>query len=206
MSKKEVLLKAFQKKLGKWVCAYCNSDSNQPAATFRELKKMGYKFEEVAPNRWGKEEFCKNCNANRTHYKLLQKTPTFANKPRINISKTERTRIINIFNNKDAFTGASISSTAEIDHKIPWSRLEKDVDTKKLKDTEIKIHFQLLTREHNLLKDRKCGFCIENNLRPPFMEISYWYKGNNSYKGSCEGCGWFDGNEWRKSLNKKLQK
>ena len=36
------LLKAFKENVGKWTCSYCNSGSNQPAATFREIKKMGY--------------------------------------------------------------------------------------------------------------------------------------------------------------------
>ena len=55
------LLKAFKENVGEWTCGYCNSGSNQPAATFREIKKMGYVFEEVAPNRWGRNMFCPVC-------------------------------------------------------------------------------------------------------------------------------------------------
>lgn len=40
----EKLLKAFKKNVGEWTCGYCNSGSNQPAATFRELKKRGVCF------------------------------------------------------------------------------------------------------------------------------------------------------------------
>jgi hypothetical protein len=58
MSKKDILLNAFLKNIGEWVCGYCNSGSNQPAATFREIKKLGYEFEEYSPNRWGKDKYC----------------------------------------------------------------------------------------------------------------------------------------------------
>ncbi len=201
MSKVDDLLNALSQNINNWTCAACGSNSGQPAATFRELKKRGYKFEEVSPNRWGKEFLCEKCGVNRTHYKLLEANPVFIEKKRITITKSERKRIIAILNNKDAFTGASISSVAEIDHKIPWTRLTKDIDSSTLSDAQIKEHFQLLTREHNLLKDRMCGFCKENNFRKPLFGINFWYDGDSSYNGSCIGCGWYDGAEWIKQLN-----
>ena len=105
----------------------------------------------------------------------------------------------------DAFSGASISSTPEIDHKIPWTRLDNDIDASTLSDREIKQHFQLLTREHNLLKDRMCGHCKNDNIRPPFFGIHFWYEGDEHYNDSCEGCGWHDGAKWKEELNKILQ-
>jgi len=204
MSKTEQLLSALKENVGHWTCAYCGSNSGQPAATFRELKKLGYKFEEVAPNRWAKNQFCPKCGAERTHYKLLSLNPEFSEKPRITITASERKRILKIFGLKDAFTGASITSTPEIDHKEPWTRMEKDVDTKTLTDEEIKDNFQLLTREHNLLKDRACSSCKLTNKRPPLFDIHFWYEGDANYKGTCVGCGWYDGAEWRKQLNKKI--
>lgn len=205
MGKKEVLLKAFSEKLGQWVCAYCNSNSNQPAATFRELKKLGYNFEEIAPNRWGKNIFCNNCKSIRTHYKLINIYPIHNEKQRINIQVSDRKRIINILDGKDAFTGGSISSTPEVDHKIPWTRLEKDIYASGLSNKEILEHFQLLTREHNLLKDRACSSCKITNKRPPFMEIKFWFDGNENYLGNCYGCGWHDGAKWRRELNEFLK-
>lgn len=205
MAKKDILLIAFKENLGDWVCGYCNSGSNQPAATFREIKKEGYRFEEPSPNRWGKEMHCANCNAKRTHYRLLSEDPEFNQKPRLYISGKQRRRILDLLGGKDAFTGASISSTPEIDHKVPWTRLDADLDTKLLSDTEVADHFQLLTREHNLLKDRACGLCKTFGVRPPFLGIFYWYEGVAEYKGSCVGCGWFDGNRWRDAVNSKLR-
>jgi uncharacterized protein YifN (PemK superfamily) len=205
MAKKDVLLAAFKKNLGNWTCGYCNSESNQPAATFREIKKLGYKFEEYSPNRWGKVLHCSFCNTNRTHYKLLSVNPEFQKITRLNISSVQRARILKLLEGKDAITGASISSTAEIDHKIPWTRLNGDVDASLLSDEQIFDHFQLLTREHNLLKDRACRSCKTTNIRPKFLGISYWYKGDSNYNNSCDGCGWFDANKWREVVNLKLK-
>ena len=205
MSKSDILLKAFLANLGNWVCGYCNSGSNQPAAIFREIKKLGYEFEEPTSNRWGQNKFCAKCQNQRTHYKLLSSKPKFKVQSRISIDGTERNRVIALLEGKDAFTGASISSTPEIDHKTPWTRLENDIDTKKLNDEEIKIHFQLLTREHNLLKDRACSYCKLNDKRPPFIGIKFWYKGDENYIDTCDGCGWYDGKKWRDSINNNLK-
>lgn len=205
MSKADDLLLAFQRNLGKWTCAFCGSNSNQSAAIFREVKNQGYVFEEVSPNRWALSKYCPVCGEQRTHYKLLKMEPEFAAKERITIDPSTRKRIIELLNKSDAFTGASIASTPEIDHRIPWTRLDKDIDARFLSDREIKESFQLLTREHNLLKDRMCDYCKKNNIRPPFFEIEYWYAGDSKYKGTCVGCGWYDGIEWRKSLNRKIK-
>jgi hypothetical protein len=204
MAKKDKLLEAFKNDIGKWVCGYCNSGSNQPAAIFRELKKLGYSFAEESPNRWGKSLFCSNCKTERTHYKLLALDPEYSEKPRIHIDKVTRERILNLLDRKDAFTGASITSTPEIDHKVPWTRLDNDIDATKLTDNDILNHFQLLTREHNLLKDRACGMCKKSNLRTPFLGISFWYLGNSHYDGYCGGCGWYDGAKWRHHINTLL--
>jgi hypothetical protein len=206
MAKHETLLKAFQEGINEWVCRAHNSDgANQSAATFREIKKRGYQFEEVTPNRWDKSMHCEKCKTKTTHSKLLSISPVFSEKPRINIKAQDRKRILEIFNGKDAFTGASISSTPEIDHKTPWTRLDVDIDASNMSESDIKNHFQLLTREHNLLKDRACGSCKQNNIRPPFFEIKFWYFGDENYNKSCEGCGWYDGVIWRKKLNEKIK-
>ncbi len=204
MSKADDLLAACKKNLNHWTCAYCASNSNQPAAIFRELKKKGYQFEEVGPNRWGRAQYCSKCGTDRTHYKLLNEEPQFTQKDRITIDPKTRERILKLLNYEDAFSGASIYSTPEIDHKIPWTRLEEDIDASKLSDEEIFQHFQLLTREHNLLKDRICGHCKFNGIRSPFFGIEFWYSGDKHYKGECDGCGWYDGKKWKDEVNKWL--
>lgn len=204
MTKTEKFLDACMRNLGDWTCAYCASDSNQPAAVFREAKKLGYEFEETSPNRWGKRSVCPKCGTYRTHYKLIALEPIFHKKERIAINDSTRKRILSLLDMTDAFSGASISSTPEIDHKVPWTRLDNDIDASSLSDDEIKRHFQLLTREHNLLKDRMCGHCKINNIRPPFFGLHFWYEGDEHYLGTCVGCGWYDGAKWKEELNKVL--
>ena len=82
--------------------------------------------------------FCVHCNKISSHYKLLSLIPTFQSKNRFNFNRKTRERILRIFQNKDAFTGRTITSVAEIDHKVPWTRLEKDIDATALSDEEIK--------------------------------------------------------------------
>lgn len=54
MSKADDFLDECRKNLEQWVCSLHTTGSNQPAAIFREVKKRGYEFEEVSPNRWAK--------------------------------------------------------------------------------------------------------------------------------------------------------
>lgn len=206
MSKADDFLSECKKNLGEWTCSLHTTGSNQPAAIFREVKKMGYEFEEPTPGRWATAKFCPICKQNTSHYKLLKATPTLTKQVRLGINEETRNRILGIFNHKDAFTGATISSVAEIDHKIPWTRLDNDIDATTLSANEIKEHFQLLTREHNLLKDRACAHCKKYGERPPFLEIQYWYKGGPEYEGTCEGCGWYDGIKWRNEISKIIKK
>ncbi len=204
MSKADNLLSYFKEHIGEWACSACGADSNQTAAIFREVKNRGYHFQEVSENRWGRTMFCKKCGQDRTHYLLLSPEPEFKEQKRLGIDKKNRERIITLLGGRDAFTGASIKSTPEIDHKIPWTRLEEDFNVRNMSDTEIKNAFQLLTREHNLLKDRMCDRCKKTDVRPPFFGISFWYEGDSNYHGICEGCGWYDGVKWRENVNKKL--
>ena len=203
MSKVYNLLAACKANLGNWTCAFCASNSSQPAATFREIKKKGYKFETVRPGRWARTLYCSDCKTKRTHYKLLFSEPQFEEKERIRIGN-ERERILKILKARDAFTGASITSTPQIDHKVPWIRLDHDIDASILPDNEIKKHFQILTEEHNLLKDRMCRQCTLKGVRPPLFGINFWYAGDRNYQGTCEGCGWFDGVKWKEELNKQF--
>lgn len=204
MSKSDDFLNFLLKNIGSWSCSVCGSGSSQPAAIFRTVKNMGYRFEEVSSNRWGKMMYCNVCGKDMTHYKLLSPQPEFVEQKRLGIDAKSRKRIIELLGGRDAFSGASIASTPEIDHKIPWTRLEEDYDVKVMTDGEIREAFQLLTREHNLLKDRMCDKCKKTNVRPPFLGISYWYSGDQQYRGTCYGCGWFDGVAWRKAVNEKI--
>ena len=206
MSKADDLLEYFKNHVGEWACSMCGSHSVQPAATFRTLKNAGWQFEEISPQRWGKQMFCPVCGQETTHYKL-KSLQQGLDKSRLGITPAQKKRVISIIGDVDAFTGASVKSSLEIDHKVPFDRLKEtvgDIDIDKLSDVQITEHFQILTRDHNLLKDRACQSCIKTGVRPPLFGIKYWYDGDGRYIGSCRGCGWYDGAEWRRILNERL--
>jgi hypothetical protein len=205
ISKPDILLEACKKNIGEWVCSYCNSGSGQPAAITRVLRQRGYEFEQTAPGRWSKNMFCPHCQAMRSHCKLLSLEPLNDEKIRCNITSKQRKRVLSICGIRDAFTGATIvSSRPEIDHKTPFTMLDKDINIKTLTDKEIQKHFQILSRDSNLLKEKACKKCKQTGIRPSHLGIKYYYEGNENYEGTCVGCGWYDGIAWRNKLNEYL--
>lgn len=203
---KETGLKKYKENVGIWLCSTCATGAGQPAATMRELRKDGYDFEIVSEGIWSKRMYCPCCGTYRSHYKLLSVEPTVTEKHRCTMSAEDRKRAYSLLGYKDAFSNATIQGKFEVDHKEPFTRLEKDIDIKSLTDEEIKEHFQILTPDHNKLKDKRCQQCKKNNIRPALLGISYWYEGDEVYRGTCVGCGWYDGVAWRAHLNEHLKK
>ena len=206
MSKADDLLAHFKKHVGEWACSMCGGHGGQPAATFRTLKNAGWQFEEISPQRWGQQKFCLICGQETAHYKLTSLVQGVDNS-RIGITPAQRRRVTSVLSEADAFTGASVKSSLEIDHKVPFDRLRDvagDIDVDRLTNLQIAEHFQILTRDHNLLKNRACQSCIKTGVRPPCLGIEFWYEGDEHYCGACKGCGWYDGAEWRRQLNERL--
>lgn len=201
------LLEACKNNIGEWTCIYCNTGSGQPAAVSRTLRQEGYKFEEASSGIYSKQLYCPHCEKKRTHIKLLAAEPVNDKKKRCPMSNKDRNRVIAVCGGeRDAYTGASIQSTRpEVDHKTPFLRLKEDIDVSKLTDEQIKCHFQILTSHNNLLKEKACKRCAIYNMRPPFMNIKYWYSGDEIYRGTCVGCGWYDGIKWKEELNNLIK-
>lgn len=108
-----------------------------------------------------------------------------------------------------------------IDHKFPmerWGEAEERLNPQ-ITDAEIQAKFQLLKKDaagnHNLLKSRSCERCIQLGKRGSPFGIKFWYKGDENWssphiKGSeaeagCVGCGWYDFDTWRTTLNEKIK-
>ena len=108
-----------------------------------------------------------------------------------------------------------------IDHRFPmerWGQVEQP-HTQHITSQEIRKKFQLLKKDdsgnHNLLKSRACERCIKERKRGTPFGINYWYEGNEDWnildqQGSnaeqgCIGCGWYDFEKWRTSLNQTLK-
>lgn len=203
---KEKTLKAYKENIGKFYCSVCASGSGQPAKVMQNLRADGYDFEKVTKSQWKKTLYCPCCEKEQSHYKLLSAEPRVTEKHRCTITSEDRKRVYDITGGIDAFTGATISGDYEVDHKVPFTILDKDIEIKTLTDAEVIDNFQILTPDHNKLKDKRCQKCKKTNMRPPFLNIKYWYEGDENYKDTCVGCGWYDGVAWREKLNKRLEK
>lgn len=202
-SKQERLLEACKKNLREWTCTKC-CGSGQPARITANLRALGYPFEKTGKNRWAKSIYCPHCGTETSHCKLLELEPVFESKERIPLSDEQRKRVLSIIGKKDAFTEATITTqTVQIDHKEPMSRRDKDVDVDLLTDQEIEYNFQALTDQNNLLKAKACDKCKLTGLRPSHFGVKYYYEGDEVYRGTCVGCGWYDGKKWREEINKK---
>jgi len=195
-----------------WHCANCELPGSQPAASIRDLRRMGYDILSAA-QKGGNEpaKFCRKCKKKRTHYRLTNIKPIHSPIERSNIPKWLAKRILNLYDNHEAITNRKRHpKDLTIDHRIPnirWKKSEHNF-SKSISDKEIRKTFQLLTNEDNLWKSRMCEKCKETGIRQPFLDINYFYFGGQKYDEStgCEGCGWYNPIEWKRKLNNDLKK
>lgn len=75
-----------------------------------------------------------------------------------------------------------------------------------------KIEFQLIDNQRNQQKREVCRKCFQTNKRGTIFGIDFYYSGDVDWpenvpktgkdaESGCIGCGWYDIQEWRKSLN-----
>jgi len=190
-----------------WHCASCELPSSQPAKDIQQLRKKGFVFEGDG-NMWGEYQYCENCDSKTVHRRLKYPFPTKKRIDRKEMPTSFKTRVRKLYDNKDVFDGSTPSMTLEVDHRIPevrWNEPE-DFNFEEMTDEEIKKHFQVLSRKNNLLKSRKCESCVKTGKRPKFMGIDYYYKGDENYEEDvgCKGCGWYNPEKWRESLNEEI--
>ncbi len=112
------------------------------------------------------------------------------------------------------------------DYKFPeirWDSETKSENPDTMTENEIKDKFQLLDNQRNQQKREVCRKCFQTNKRGIIFGINYFYEGNENWetnfvkwnkevvkigKGAelgCIGCGWYDIQKWRKSLNALIQ-
>ena len=138
------------------------------------------------------------------------------------IPRDVASRIINLLEGKDIIDQVSRSHhQLTPDHKLPmirWTEEEskRQSDYTTLSDQDIKDRFQLLKKSNgrvsdNMIKSRACEKCYRTGKRGTPMGISHFYPGNPRWgpedkkdPSGCVGCGWYDFEIWRKSLNEKL--
>lgn len=166
-----------------------------------------------------KKEFCPVCNKKTTSDRWTGEIQK-ANVP-ANISKKLHDRILEFYSYTDVIEERQRPKhELIIDHRFPmgrWGGCEIPHNVSMSED-EIKNKFQLLKKDpsgnHNLLKSRSCENCIKTGTRGTPFGIRFWYQGGENWthpyqrgaeaEEGCIGCGWYDFEKWRDSLNQTL--
>jgi len=197
-----------------WTCVRCGLPTNPNwARRIQDLKDSGYT---LATNT---HKFCQECQQSTTHVLLVPL-------PRGGISGYEtwspklRERIIKILGSYDAYEGKVGNKNSLLpDHKFPEIRWESTTTRKSLEtltDGDIRRDFQLMSNQRNLQKREVCRACYQSNIRGFPFGIQFYYQGDRSWPSDvpkrgkeaeegCLGCGWYDLENWRKSLNELIQ-
>ena len=101
------------------------------------------------------------------------------------------------------------------DHKFPEIRWDKNtigMNTLDMTKDEMKEKFQLMTNRRNQQKREVCRKCYQTGERGSPFGINHWYSGDRDWptkvpieglaaEKGCYGCGWYDLQAWRDSLN-----
>ena len=198
-----------------WTCVNCQLPSNPNwARRIQDLKEMGYTIATDTA------KYCYVCNKKNTHLILIPVS-------RGGISGYEtwspalRKKIIKLLESYDAFEGKVGNKDNLLpDHKFPEIRWGDDTrrdSLENLKDHEIQEQFQLLSNQRNQQKREVCRQCYQTDKRGYPFGIKYYYQGveiwdsnipkiGKAAEAGCVGCGWYDLEEWRKSLNNQKQR
>jgi hypothetical protein len=197
---------------GEWECRTCGPAPKvnpQPAARIRSIKKWGVT---VA----SKRRICQKCGSKQMHDILVMATlpeDAVAEKFRKPIPEAMRDRIIKVLDGIECVSGKrGTRRELVIDHKFPsqrWSEPESD-NHGGMTDGEIRVKFQLLNNQTNMLKSRQCDHCVEHGKRGSFMEMQWYYEGDHLWRGNhgdsagCKGCPWYDVMEWKAEVIRTL--
>lgn len=179
------------------------------ARRIQDIKDAGYTLASV-PRPDGKKGF------NR----ILLPIPLHAEMGYETFTPQFKARVIRLLNERNAFEARATAKKALIpDHKfseVRWDDETKGENPMDMTDDEIIQKFQLLDNQRNQQKREICRKCFQEGVRGTIYGIDYFYKGTKLWdkniptKGKaaekgCEGCPWYDIEEWRNRLNEALK-
>jgi len=207
---------ALYNKLGKWVCQNCEFPTNPNwARRTQDIKEFGFTLA-TRPGNY----LCPKCQKTCSALMLLPIKRGAQTGYEIIDSKLKK-RIIEILGSYDAYEGKKVPPAALLaDHKfseIRWDEKTRAQDLSGLSDDEIRDKFQLITNQRNQQKREVCRACLQSGIRGYPYGIEFFWKGTTKWpetipkKGKaaiagCEGCGWYDLERWRKTLNDTVKR
>jgi hypothetical protein len=189
-----------------WHCTKCELKSGQAKTWQIWRQEKGLQLDQDEKGNWYKKQDCQSCGQSTIHRKLRSLEINEGTIARSGITPKLAKKIKTYYGGIDAYTlRKEPLGKLEIDHRLPqvrWNQDEKENDVN-MSEEEIKKRFMLLTRENNLLKSRKCEKCKQTGKRQKGYDLHFFYKGQEEYEDSigCEGCFWFDPDQWRQALN-----
>lgn len=196
-----------------WKCQVCDLPANPNwARRTQDIKDFGYT---LATNT---SVPCKRCGQRTTHLQLLH-LPRGAAQGYETWSIALRTRIIRVLGSLDAYEDSTANRHLLPDHKFPeirWDGATRAENPDDMGDAEIRAKFQLLSNQRNQQKREVCRTCYQTGRRGTPFGVAYFYSGDGQWPSDlprtgkqaeegCVGCGWYDLEEWRTSLNELLQ-
>ena len=164
--------------------------------------------------------YCDQCESNQRHDRWTGEFTTLLHMAGIPDALTRRAH--RVLGGRDVVDNVTRSvNEITLDHKFPMKRWDEETskrqtDYQDMTDDDIRERFQLLKKSngnvsHNLLKSRACEICFDTGRRGTPFGIRYFYAGGDRWEGEddqdpqgCIGCGWYDIEAWRESLNRHL--
>ena len=130
-----------------------------------------------------------------------------------------RTKVIDSLNSINVYEFSKSNKHGLLpDHKFPeirWDDKTKSENPDEMSKEKIKEKFQLLDNQRNQQKREVCRKCFQTDKRGKLFGINYFYSGDENWptniekigkeaEKGCIGCGWYDIEKWRASLNSLL--
>lgn len=179
------------------------------ARRIQDIKEFGYT---IATDTRRK---VKNTNTTDTHIQLIPLTKGGIAGYEV-MSSVFKARAINVLNAVNIYElSASNKHGLLLDHKFPEIRWDQQIRVENpgdMNDVQIKEKFQLIDNQRNQQKREVCRKCFQTGLRGRLFGLNYFYEGNENWsieypmvgkaaEKGCVGCGWYDIQKWRSSLN-----
>lgn len=132
------------------------------------------------------------------------------------MSPTFKAKAISVMEGINAYELSSANKHGLLpDHKFPeirWDEKTREENPDEMSKAEIIEKFQLLDNQRNQQKRETCRKCFQTGIRGKLYGINYYYSGNEKWdekipkvgkdaEKGCVGCGWYDIQKWRQSLN-----
>jgi hypothetical protein len=182
--------------------------NNNGARRIQDIKDAGYTIASI-PNAKG-----------RMTSRILLPIPLHAEMKYETFTPQFKARVIRLLKERNAFEARVTNKKALVpDHKfseVRWDENTKAENSLDMTDEEIVRKFQLLDNQRNQQKRETCRKCFQEGIRGTIYGINYFYKGTENWNSNipikgkeaekgCEGCPWYDIEEWRKMLNEEIE-